>query len=94
MSYASGQYQTADKENKWWLSQQASQAQQEQEHKTRLERTRYLKALKALVKEKGEKLNGEEIPNLCSCGALNENLVSLKKTGGKQALVHLCASNC
>jgi len=33
-----------------------------------------LKALKALVKEKGEKLDGGEIPSLCSCGALGENI--------------------
>ncbi len=60
-----------------------------------VEKSRYLKALKALVKEKGEKLNGEEIPNLCSCGALNENLASMKKSGGKsQGIVHMCASNC
>jgi hypothetical protein len=39
-----------------------------------VEKNRYLKALKALVKEKGEKLDGGEIPSLCSCGALNENL--------------------
>ena len=37
-----------------------------------------MKALKALVKEKGEKLSGDEIPNLCSCGALSENLNAMK----------------
>jgi hypothetical protein len=49
--------------------------------------------LKALVYEKGEKLDGGEIPNLCSCGALGENLKNLKK-GSKAGLVHMCASNC
>ena len=64
-----------------------------------MEKGRYLKALKALVKEKGEKLDGGEIPSLCSCGALGENLQSMKKSGGSSkgsggALVHMCASNC
>lgn len=36
-----------------------------------VERKRYLSALKALVKEKGKKMNPEhgDIPALCSCGA-------------------------
>ena len=42
----------------------------EEEKKHQVEKTRYLKALKALVKEKGEKLDNGDIPNLCSCGAL------------------------
>eukprot|EP00347_Sterkiella_histriomuscorum_P012198 403369519 len=83
-----------NKENKWWLSGN-TQGMSEQEKKQKVEKTRYLKALKALVKEKGEKLSGEEIPNLCSCGALGENLQSLKKAGGKsEGFVHMCASNC
>ena len=49
--------------------------------------------MKALVYEKGEKLDGGEIPSLCSCGALNENLKSMKKVGAK-GMVHMCASNC
>jgi hypothetical protein len=61
--------------------------------KQKVEKSRYIKALKALVKEKGEKLSGEEIPNLCNCGALNENLLSMKK-GNKGGVVHMCASNC
>lgn len=48
--------------------------------------------MKALVKEKGEKLDGGEIPSLCSCGALGENLSSLKK--GAKSMVQMCASNC
>lgn len=56
-----------------------------------VEKGRYLKALKALVKEKGEKLDCGEIPSLCSCGALTENLMQLKN--GKNN-VHMCASNC
>ncbi|CDW86997.1 UNKNOWN [Stylonychia lemnae] len=81
----------ADKENKWWLQQQNGITEQELKQKT--EKTRYLKALKALVKEKGEKLDGGEIPNLCSCGALGENLQSMKK-GAAKTLVQMCASNC
>ena len=56
-----------------------------------VEKGRYLKALRALVKEKGGKLDGGEIPNLCSCGALNENLLQFKK--GKEGFF-MCASNC
>lgn len=37
--------------------------------------------MKALVQEKGQKLDLGEIPSLCSCGALGENLKSLKKSG-------------
>lgn len=53
-----------------------------------------MKALKALVKEKGGKLDGGEIPSLCSCGALNENLQQMKKGSGKEGMVNMCASNC
>jgi len=49
--------------------------------------------LKALVKEKGEKLDGSEIPSLCSCGALGQNLKSMSGKG-KKADVFMCASNC
>jgi hypothetical protein len=50
-----------------------------------------LKALKALVKDKGQKLEMGEIPALCSCGALSENIQGMKKGGGA---MNLCASNC
>lgn len=47
-----------------------------------------------MVKEKGEKFDiGAEIPNLCSCGALGESILSLKK-GQSKELVNMCASNC
>ena len=53
-----------------------------------------MKALKALVKEKGEKFDvGGEIPNLCSCGALSENILSMKKSQSKE-MISMCASNC
>jgi hypothetical protein len=35
--------------------------------------------MKALVYEKGGKLDGGEIPSLCSCGAINENVKTMKK---------------
>ena len=51
--------------------------------------------MRALVKEKGEKFDvGGEIPNLCSCGALSENILSMKKGGQSKGLVNMCASNC
>jgi hypothetical protein len=64
-----------------------------------VEKERYLKALKALVKEKGERLDTGEIPSLCSCGALNENIMNLKLSGKKGATgalgaLNTCASNC
>ena len=80
-----------DKENKWWIG---NGQQTEQEKKQTVEKERYLKALKALVKEKGEKFDiGGEIPNLCSCGALGDNILSMKK-GQSKELVNMCASNC
>ena len=54
-----------------------------------------MNALKALVKEKGDKFGGENcnIPPLCSCGAQVENIKSVK-TGAKGKATALCASNC
>ena len=79
-----------DKENKWWLENKTSSLA---DRRHQVEKGRYLKALKALVYEKGEKLEGGEIPNLCSCGALGENLKEMKR-GGKGANYQMCASNC
>lgn len=62
--------------------------------KSKVEKNRYIKALKALVYEKGGKFDGSEIPSLCSCGALNENLKSMQKGGKNQKVTHMCASNC
>jgi len=41
-----------------------------------VEKSRYITALKALVHQKALKFNpqNQEIPNLCSCGAMAENL--------------------
>jgi len=51
--------------------------------------------LKALVKEKGQKMNPEHsaIPALCSCGAQGENVKQLR-SGADEAAVHICAVNC
>ena len=38
-----------------------------------------------------------EIPNLCSCGALKENVSAVKRDGGKDLRpedVQMCANNC
>jgi len=51
----------ADKENshKWWLKQPGN-TQNTAKHQ--VEKTRYVKALRAMIKEKG-------IPSICICGA-------------------------
>lgn len=53
-----------------------TEEQRELEKKSRIEKARYIAALKALVKEKGAKMNPENgsIPALCSCGAQLENI--------------------
>ena len=50
--------------------------QRELEKKSKVEKARYIAALKVLVKEKGAKMNPESgsIPALCSCGAQIENI--------------------
>lgn len=56
-----------------------------------------MKALKALVYEKGEKFIGGEIPRICSCGALSENLINIKKNNANaydEDIFNMCASNC
>ncbi len=63
----------------------ASQAQQHAK-----EKDRYLKALKALVYDKGEKKSKSAIPSVCSCGAMAENLAR----GKRGEVVAVCASNC
>jgi hypothetical protein len=52
-----------------------------------------LNALKALVKEKGNKMGDANIPPLCSCGAQVENIKSVK-SGANDRATALCASNC
>ena len=89
-------------EQKWWLQGDAEsvkrsiQAQKDQA-KAKIERERYLKALRALVSEKSGKMLDSEIPNLCSCGALRDNVASAMRSGGQggeDPSFQMCASNC
>jgi hypothetical protein len=57
-----------------------------------LEKERYIKALKVLVNEKGAKMSQNEMPNLCSCGALRNNVQKAGK--GVDDDYEQCASNC
>ena len=60
-----------------------------------MERERYLTALKVLVSEKGQRMNESEIPNLCGCGALKENVIAAKKQGNVEGIqLQMCANNC
>ena len=45
-----------------------------------MEKGRYVNALKALVREKGAKMNGDgsAIPALCNCGAMYENVKQIR----------------
>lgn len=65
------QQQIKDRENQWIRENTITDEQRELEKKSKLEKARYIAALKALVKEKGAKMNPENssIPALCSCGA-------------------------
>ena len=54
-----------------------------------------MKALKALVSEKSSKMVDSEIPDLCSCAALKNNVKIIKeKKGVDEANIQMCASNC
>lgn len=65
-----------DRENQWIRENTVTDEQRELEKKSKLEKQRYIAALKALVKEKGAKMNPDNshIPALCSCGAQIENI--------------------
>ena len=69
------------KENEWWRNNAQTKEEREVEKKSKVERARYLTALKALVQDKGKKTNPQngEIPPLCSCGAQVENINQVKK---------------
>ena len=45
------------KENEWWRNNAQTQEEREIEKKSKVERARYLTALKALVQDKGKKVN-------------------------------------
>lgn len=81
------------KENEWWRNNAQTQEERDLEKKSKVERTRYLAALKVLVQDKGKKINptNGEIPPLCSCGAQVENINSVKK-GDEN--IQMCANNC
>ena len=54
-----------------------------------------MKALKALVSEKSSKMLESEIPSLCSCGALKDNVATVMRKGdAEDADFQMCANNC
>lgn len=75
-------------EEKWWLqgdieAVKRSIAAQQEQAKKQVEKERYLAALKVLVSEKGSRISESDIPGLCPCGALKENVNAAKKNGGQ-----------
>lgn len=60
-----------EKEAQWWKDNVQTEEQKKEEKKVKTEKTRYIQALKVLVKENGQKMNPDNgsIPALCSCGA-------------------------
>ena len=52
--------------------------------------------MKVLVSEKGSRISESDIPDLCPCGALKENVQAAKKNNGQinPNEVQLCANNC
>ena len=84
-------------EQKWWLQGDAESVKrsilaQKEQAKSKIEKERYLKALEALVSEKGGKMLDSDIPNLCS----GECSLRSKLKGGNPDTEALsqCASNC
>ena len=88
-------------EDKWWLQgdveavKRSIQNQKEHAQKA-LERERYLTALNVLVQAKGQAMTESDVPGLCSCGALRENVTAAKRAGNvvNEAQVQMCANNC
>ena len=87
--------ETKAKENEWWRNNAQTQEEREVEKKGKVERQRYLAALKVLVQDKGKKMNPQhsEIPPLCSCGAQVENINQVRKGEAGEHL-QMCANNC
>lgn len=95
-----------DRENAWIRENTVTDEQKELEKKSKVEKARYIAALKALVKEKGAKMNPDSgsIPALCCCGAQIENIKNLKRSASQgkklgtatsaEEAIHMCASNC
>jgi hypothetical protein len=69
-----------EKENAWLRENILTDEQKQVEMKSKVEKGRYVNALKALVREKGAKMNGDggAIPALCNCGAMNENIKQIR----------------
>ena len=74
------QEEAKGRENEWYRENVLTEEQKALETKNKVEKGRYIKALKELIREKGSKLNphSEEMPALCSCGALMENIRQLQ----------------
>lgn len=68
-------------EDSWYRENVQTNEEREMEKKSRVEKERYVAALKALVQEKGQKKDPEngEIPPLCSCGAMADNVKNAQK---------------
>ena len=93
-----------ERENQWIRENTVTEEQKDLEKKSKVEKARYISALKALVKEKGAKMNPDNgtIPALCGCGAQIENIKQMKRSQSQGKLnsgrgdeaIHMCASNC
>ena len=79
----------ANRENEWFRENVLTEEQKVVEKKTKVEKGRYINALKALIKEKGAKLNplSEDMPSLCSCGAQMENIRTLSNHTSKMSTI-------
>lgn len=85
-------------EFKWWVGGDPNAAERHAQAKKdyakqQLEKDRYIKALKQLVHEKGARISQSDMPNLCSCGALRQNIEKMGKAAG-EGEIEMCASNC
>ena len=58
------------KESSWWRTNAITEEQKEMEAKSKVEKGRYLLALKKLVNEKGKSMGDGDLPSLCNCGAM------------------------
>ena len=87
-------------EQKWWLQGDAESVKrnilaQKDQAKAKIERERYLKALKALVSEKSAKMLDAEIPDLCGCGPFKDTEATvMRKEAGEDGDLLMCANNC
>lgn len=50
------------KENTWWRANAVTEEQKEVEQKNKVEKGRYIAAMKALIREKGQQFGNGEIP--------------------------------